>query len=119
MQLPPRHAVQPGKGGVGSYQRRRKRKRNKIVRTSGVRKRRKRELVMRMELQNSLCFYCGCRIYLGEHNLLPIATLDHKIPLSRGGADHLDNEVAACWGCNNAKGALTAQAFITKLLEGA
>lgn len=72
---------------------------------------------MRMELQNGLCYYCGCKIHLGEHNLLPIATLDHMIPLSLGGTDEPHNVVAACWGCNNAKGSLTAQAFIDKLLH--
>jgi len=41
------------------------------------------------------CIYCGVREKL---------TLDHMIPLSRGGADHPDNAVWVCNRCNSSKG---------------
>lgn len=42
------------------------------------------------------CAYCDCC-------LKQQATLDHVIPLSRGGPTSRDNLVAACPGCNVAK----------------
>lgn len=41
-----------------------------------------------------LCFYCG-----GSAD-----TIDHVIPLSRGGQDPIDNLVPACRSCNSSKG---------------
>lgn len=41
------------------------------------------------------CIYCG-----REDEL----TIEHMIPLSRGGSDHPDNAVMICSGCNSAKG---------------
>ena len=48
---------------------------------------------------NNLCVYCGDE---GK-------TLDHVIPLFRGGSDTEDNLVVACKSCNSSKG--------TKLLD--
>jgi hypothetical protein len=47
------------------------------------------------------CAYC--RKALGSR-----VTLDHMIPLSRGGTHSLDNIVPACLTCNSSKGRLTA-----------
>ncbi|MFH2112719.1 MAG: HNH endonuclease, partial [Candidatus Bathyarchaeota archaeon] len=41
------------------------------------------------------CIYCGSREKL---------TVDHMIPLSRGGLDHPDNAVMVCGQCNSSKG---------------
>ena len=57
-----------------------------------------RELFLR---DGHLCMYCGQE--LPDHLL----TRDHLMPLSRGGADDWSNVVAACRGCNHAKGART------------
>ena len=57
-----------------------------------------RELFLR---DNHLCMYCGRE--LPAHQL----TRDHLVPLSRGGADCWSNVVAACRGCNHAKGSRT------------
>lgn len=46
------------------------------------------------------CRYCGRQI--GPRSVLH---LDHVIPVSRGGADTLENLVVACEGCNRRKGA--------------
>ena len=57
-----------------------------------------RELFLR---DNHLCMYCG-RELPGR-----LLTRDHLMPLSRGGADCWSNVVAACRGCNHAKGPYT------------
>ena len=57
-----------------------------------------RELFLR---DDHLCMYCG-RQYPGH-----MLTRDHLVPLSRGGADCWSNVVAACRGCNHAKGSRT------------
>jgi hypothetical protein len=44
------------------------------------------------------CVYCGAQSYL---------TLDHLIPLSRGGSSDDDNLVTSCKSCNSSKGART------------
>ena len=43
------------------------------------------------------CWYCGQQV--GYHNL----TMDHLIPLSRGGRSTKDNLVPSCKECNNKK----------------
>jgi 5-methylcytosine-specific restriction endonuclease McrA len=43
------------------------------------------------------CWYCGEKV--GYHNL----TMDHVIPLSRGGRSTKDNLVPSCKECNNKK----------------
>jgi 5-methylcytosine-specific restriction endonuclease McrA len=47
--------------------------------------------------QACVCTYCSCP--LDENN----RTLDHVVPLSRGGAHDASNLVAACRSCNSAK----------------
>lgn len=44
------------------------------------------------------CFWCQCALpYVS-------ATIDHVIPLSRGGMNNSNNYVLACQPCNNARG---------------
>ncbi len=54
----------------------------------------------------SKCFYCGCE--LNDSN----RTIDHFIPLCRGGANIKENLVACCFGCNNKKGTKTYEEFM-------
>jgi len=54
------------------------------------------ELTQAKQLVASACAYCGT-----TENL----TLDHVLPLSRGGAHRIENLVAACKPCNSRKGA--------------
>ncbi len=54
------------------------------------------------------CVYCGTA--LGLEN----ATLDHVIPLSRGGSHLPGNLVAACQPCNQLKGALLPTEFFER-----
>jgi len=57
-----------------------------------------------------LCLYCGGQF--PEHML----TRDHLLPLSRGGTNSWKNVVAACKGCNHAKGARTPEEAEMQLL---
>ena len=50
------------------------------------------------------CVYCGCTNPL-------FLTIDHKLPLIRGGTDEDSNLVIACFPCNSLKGALTSEEF--------
>jgi len=50
-----------------------------------------------------LCMYCG-REFPRSH-----LTRDHVQPVSRGGRDHWENVVAACFACNSRKGNRTPQ----------
>lgn len=49
------------------------------------------------------CVYCDAS--LTEAN----STIDHVLPLSRGGLNRLDNMVLACHTCNSAKGSRTLE----------
>ena len=42
-------------------------------------------------------------------------TLDHMMPLSRGGADRWDNVVACCNTCNGRKGDMTAVEYMVAM----
>lgn len=46
------------------------------------------------KLQNGQCFYCGLNKKL---------TIDHKMPLSKGGSNRPENIVLACKECNSSK----------------
>ena len=46
------------------------------------------------------CWYCGQKV--GFHNL----TMDHVVPLTRGGRSTKDNLVPCCKECNNKKKSL-------------
>lgn len=56
--------------------------------------------------QGHRCYYCG--------KLLTevTATIDHMLPLSRGGKNDRDNLCAACSPCNGFKSSMTAEEFI-------
>lgn len=52
------------------------------------------------KLNNQLCFYCG-----SNQNL----TIDHIIPVARGGRHSIGNILVACKTCNSQKGSKTIQ----------
>ena len=47
--------------------------------------------------QNGLCAYCG------RHRNIKYMTIDHIIPLSKGGTDDISNLQCTCKACNNLK----------------
>jgi 5-methylcytosine-specific restriction endonuclease McrA len=51
----------------------------------------------RRQVERGICYYCGRRVPASE------LTMDHKIPLSRGGTSDKSNIVPACKECNNKK----------------
>jgi 5-methylcytosine-specific restriction endonuclease McrA len=55
---------------------------------STTRWRKRRALILKMH--DYLCVYCGDEA----------DTVDHLIPMSKGGTDHPENLVAACRNCN-------------------
>lgn len=52
------------------------------------------------------CHYCDVMLTLARDGPNSM-TLDHRIPLSRGGLNKPFNYVPACARCNNAKGSMT------------
>jgi hypothetical protein len=58
--------------------------------------------------EGPICHYCGTRLATEpDKNGRPLenqVTLDHIVPRSRGGGDHLENFVLSCPGCNQWKG---------------
>lgn len=58
-----------------------------------------------------LCQLCGCKVrkVVGECNYFGEATIDHIVPLSRGGRHSMANCQTACRECNVAKGASVSE----------
>jgi len=52
------------------------------------------------------CWYCGC-----EMNPFVEFTVDHVIPICRGGTNDYDNLVPCCRSCNRSKGKATLERF--------
>lgn len=57
-----------------------------------------------LEKFNHRCAYCGVK---SDH-----LTIDHVVPVSRGGADTVANVVPACQHCNSAKNAKTPEQWV-------
>lgn len=51
------------------------------------------------------CFYCG--VDLSDS----VKTVDHKVPVSRGGTNALTNLVISCLACNSQKGSKTCREY--------
>ncbi len=66
----------------------------------------------RAQLQKGVCHYCGQMV--GAENL----TMDHVIPVARGGRSVKANCVPCCKSCNNEKRALTPAEQILNQLFG-
>lgn len=60
------------------------------------------------------CRYCGAEVELGVRGLRAL-TIDHVMPLSRGGTNDIANLVVACWGCNQEKAHQLAEEWQTPL----
>ncbi len=61
--------------------------------------------------QEGLCN--GCKASFPFRNL----TIDHVVPKSKGGSDHIDNLQLFCGACNSAKGSGTHEELIAKLIR--
>ena len=67
------------------------------------------DLPILMRNQRGRCWWCGDKLNTEYH-------VDHREPLSRGGAHELGNLVLSCARCNLAKGKKTPQEFAGRLL---
>ncbi|MCP3968173.1 MAG: HNH endonuclease [Lentisphaerae bacterium] len=65
----------------------------------------------RQKLQAGICHYCGKKFPAGE------LTMDHVVPVARGGRSNKGNIVACCKECNNDKKYLTPAEMLMKRLE--
>lgn len=67
------------------------------------------------QIQPGVCHYCGCKV--GRENL----TMDHVVPLIRGGRSTKGNIVPACKACNTKKKYLLPlewEEYVQQLREG-
>ena len=58
-------------------------------------------------------FCAGCRAHFPFRNL----TVDHIVPLARGGSDHIDNLQLLCGACNSTKGQGSQAQLMVRLRE--
>jgi 5-methylcytosine-specific restriction endonuclease McrA len=91
--------------GIERFRGRMKKQRQTVMRQDWRRK--------KWKAQKGNCFYCSDPMLLEpqKYQAHKLCTLDHLIPLSRGGRDHWENVVAACHKCNQTKRARTADEF--------
>lgn len=61
------------------------------------------------EKQQGLCYYCGCDISNGYD-------IEHKIPISRGGSNLIENICLSCENCNSRKHTKTEEEFLCKFV---
>lgn len=72
---------------------------------------RKAYLIREMaKAQGRLCAYCGQTMTF-RPRCPNTATIDHMVPLGRGGPDRRSNMLAACYDCNHRKGEMTLAEF--------
>lgn len=69
------------------------------------------------EAQNHRCAYCHC-VLVYEQDRNESMTIDHVVPVSKGGKRKWINEVAACARCNRLKDNMSADEFMEKLAAG-
>lgn len=60
------------------------------------------------------CFYCHCAMTM-KINLPNTLTVDHRQPLSKGGANAMENYAPTCSDCNNCKADMTEAEFVATL----
>ena len=70
-----------------------------------------RDVMICVEVQQGLCFYCDVDI---KENY----TVDHLVPLVRGGSDGPENIVIACASCNFRKSDKTPEEFAAGIKHG-
>jgi 5-methylcytosine-specific restriction endonuclease McrA len=79
----------------------------KVAREKGIQKISKLRLMRLYNAAHWKCFYCGrfCRLSI---------TIDHVVPLSKGGTNEISNLLPACKQCNNAKANMSLGEFAHK-----
>lgn len=65
----------------------------------------KKRIYKILEADGNRCFYCGIETYpVKGERMYNSSTVDHVLPKSKGGIDHIDNCVNSCDKCNGLKG---------------
>lgn len=67
------------------------------------------DVKLQYQTQIGKCWWCGCELTDKWH-------VDHRVPLSKGGANNVGNIVIACPKCNLSKGAKLPHEFNGRLL---
>jgi len=63
------------------------------------------------------CEYCGIKLRIHDKDKgRKSFSLEHKVPLSKGGTNDPDNIAITCWRCNKIKGTVTEETF-KKLID--
>lgn len=64
--------------------------------------------------QHLCCYYCKVPLEVSRLNnkCARRPTFEHIIPLSKGGVDHPDNMVVACYSCNHRRGNVDVDFFV-------
>lgn len=57
------------------------------------------------------CYYCHEKVFLVPNDKEDLATIDHRVPLSRGGVWKRYNLTCACRGCNEDKDNMTDEEY--------
>jgi hypothetical protein len=68
------------------------------------------EIKKKLELQNYMCLYCG-------KDIRNDFTIDHIVPVCKGGNNDISNIDLICFSCNSSKGKKSKEEFI-KYIEG-
>lgn len=73
----------------------------------------RRNNLRKMYNESPLCRYCKMEtIFDGENNWHDYATIDHIIPVSKGGKDKPSNYILSCSRCNRLKGSRTQEKYL-------
>ncbi len=68
------------------------------------------------EKTNGYCYHCGKKVAWRNYGIIDGKggwEVDHSIPKSKGGTDHLNNLVPSCIPCNRYKGDQTSRQYRT------
>jgi 5-methylcytosine-specific restriction endonuclease McrA len=63
-----------------------------------------------------ICYYCGKKMNIkSKYPYKEAPSIDHMVPISRGGTNNINNLIVCCHACNIIKGTLSSNTFIDLL----
>lgn len=65
------------------------------------------------------CHWCGVAMEFDNVKSPQSATVDHLVPVSRGGSNRVKNTVLACRACNNARGDMPWKVWVRAVRRSA